>query len=92
MSTVLKWVGILAVVPLLTGWFYVDPLYRAARCLAQLQPVERVAMVMEPGHGAYCSNESEPSVFLGRDVPELGSYQAFDRWCQERGGETSWKV
>ncbi len=43
-------------------------------------------------HGAYCQLPQEPTVFLGRDVPQLASYRAFRSWCTGRGGITRWSV
>ena len=46
----------------------------------------------DTGHGAYCELAEEPALFLGRDVPELGTYQAFQGWCEARGGTTRWSA
>ena len=93
MKLILRWFALAVVVPLLAGWFHVDPLYRAARSLTKAPAVAQVsAQTSDPGHGAFCSDPAGPSVFLGRDVPELGTYPAFRDWCEERGGETGWKV
>ena len=43
-------------------------------------------------HGAYCQLPERPTVFLGRDVPQLASYRAFRGWCTARGGITRWSV
>jgi hypothetical protein len=93
MKTVLRWTMILVFVPVLANWFYLEPLYRAARVLApRPAAVEVSAPLSTPGHGAFCNSGAEPSVFLGRDVPELGSYAAFADWCEARGGELGWTV
>lgn len=51
-----------------------------------------LAEAATPAHGAYCAPIGEGAVFLGRDVPELGSYGAFQEWCAARGGVARWSA
>jgi hypothetical protein len=44
------------------------------------------------GHGTWCQIGREPAVFLGRDVPGLGSYGAFAEWCEARKGRIGWSA
>ena len=54
-------------------------------------PLPAATSEAEEGHGAYCAT-SKGAVFLGRDVPELGSYRALDAWCSQQGGSTRWSA
>jgi len=44
------------------------------------------------GHGSYCDVPDQEGVYLyGRDLgEELRSFDAFDEWCVQVGGELAW--
>jgi hypothetical protein len=56
------------------------------------EALPRAGEVGAAAHGAYCAPAGEGAVFLGRDVPELGSYGAFQEWCTAQGGVARWSA
>lgn len=90
MKSVLRWALITFALPLVGGWFALPPLHRIVATLAGAAAPAALVEVEPAGHGAYCRGAARTPRFLGRDLPELGSYSAFQTWCEKQGGEVDW--